>query len=61
MPYLIDTNVVSVIAKRRRNSGVLDWLTATKARGWTLVTRNLKDFANLGIDLHNPFTEEVDG
>lgn len=141
MSYLLDTNVLSELVKRRKNTGVLDWLTATEgadhhvsvmsigeirrgiellrlrrdrlqaerfaawldktiaefgtrivpvttaiaeqwghydarrprpivngligataaAYGWTLVTRNVKDFADLGVDLHNPFTEEVEG
>lgn len=140
MTYLIDTNVVSEIAKRRRNAGVLDWLAATQSdghhlsvltigellrgiervrrrkdqdqvrslertlatiradfrdriapvsldvaeewarlppgrpvptvdaligatarvHGWTLVTRNTKDFAQLNISLVNPFSEEVE-
>lgn len=136
MTYLIDTNVVSEIAKRRRNPGVLDWLAATRqaghhisvlslgelgrgieavrrrgderqvesleralrtvrkdfenriipvtldvaeiwaripvttptvdaligatalAHGWTVVTRNTKDFAPIGVQLLNPFTEQ---
>jgi predicted nucleic acid-binding protein len=28
--------------------------------GWTLVTRNTKDFAHLNIPLLNPFSEEVE-
>ncbi len=140
MSYLIDTNVVSEIAKRRRNTGVLHWLGATRTdghhlsvltigelmrgieqvrsrggrhqvesleralatiraefgsritpitldiaeewarlrpnrprpvvdaligatarvRGWTLVTRNVEDFADMGIPLLNPFSEEVE-
>lgn len=138
MTYLIDTNVVSDIAKRRRNPGVLDWLADTRSsshyisvlsigelergiegvrnradhrqvesleravatiraefrsrivpvtldvaeswarqpverpvpvvdaligatamvHGWTLVTRNTKDFQHIGVPLLNPFTEE---
>lgn len=136
MTYLIDTNVVSEIAKRRRNPGVLDWLAATRqtghhisvlslgelgrgieavrrrgderqveslqralwtvrkdfddriipitldvaeiwarlpvttptvdaligatalAHGWTVVTRNTRDFAPIGVSVLNPFTEQ---
>ncbi len=136
MTYLIDTNVVSEIAKRRRNPGVMDWLAATRqtghhisvlslgelgrgieavrrrgderqveslqralqtvrkdfenriipvtldvaeiwarlpvttpavdaligatalAHGWTVVTRNTKDFAPIGVPVLNPFTEQ---
>ena len=140
MSYLLDTNVLSKLVKRRKNTGVLDWLAATEgadhhvsvmsigeirrgigllrlrsdhlqaerfatwldktiaefgtrivpvttaiaeqwghydarrprpivdgligataaAYGWTLVTRNTKDFAHLDVPLLNPFSEEVD-
>jgi len=138
MTYLIDTNVLSELAKKRRNPGVLDWLASTdasghhisvltigelrrgiervrrrgdasqvasleralaavrsefpervvpvtldvadewsrlpvdrplpvvdaligataRARGWTVVTRNVRDFAPLGVPTLNPFTED---
>lgn len=32
MSYLLDTNVLSELARPRKNQGVLDWLAAT--RGW---------------------------
>lgn len=31
MSFLLDTNVLSELTKRRRNSGVLDWLAATRS------------------------------
>lgn len=30
MTYLLDTNVLSELIKRRKNAGVLDWLAATR-------------------------------
>ncbi|MGH3612723.1 MAG: type II toxin-antitoxin system VapC family toxin [Pseudonocardia sp.] len=136
MSYLLDTNIISELVKRRKNAGVLDWFAATRsvdhylsvltvgellrgvhrlrnrgdhrqadvleramtelraefaerivpvapdvaqewalqplsrsipvvdaligatarARGWTLVTRNTKDFDHVGVRLLNPFT-----
>ena len=32
MSYLLDTNVISELVKRRRNPGVLDWLASTSRR-----------------------------
>ena len=29
-----------------------------KARDWTLVTRNTRDFRNIGVKMVNPFTDE---
>lgn len=31
MTYLLDTNILSELIKRRKNAGVLDWLAATSA------------------------------
>jgi predicted nucleic acid-binding protein len=42
---------------RGRPLPVMDGLLAATAleHGLTLVTRNVKDFANLGVTLHNPW------
>lgn len=136
MSYLLDTNVVSELIKKRKNPGVLDWLASTSTqdhhvsvmsigelrrgitrlelrndhiqaeryehwlvetvrifadrivpvstevaehwgrrdaaapipivdgligataavRGWTLVTRNIRDFRHVGVELLNPFS-----
>jgi toxin FitB len=43
-----------------RPTSVADGLIGATAEvhGWTLVTRNVKDFEHLPIELHNPFTPE---
>lgn len=42
-----------------RTPSIVDGLigATAKAHGWTLVTRNTKDFAALGIPLLNPFSD----
>jgi predicted nucleic acid-binding protein len=46
----------------RRPTPMMDGLIGATAavHGWTLVTRNTKDFAHLNIPLLNPFSEEVE-
>jgi hypothetical protein len=41
--------------RRSRQAGA-----TAKVHGWTLVTRNTKDFAHMNIPLLNPFSEEVE-
>lgn len=45
----------------RRPTPVADGLIGATAAayGWTLVTRNTKDFDHIGVPLLNPFTEEA--
>jgi len=46
--------------RARRSVPVMDALIAATARvhGLTLVTRNVRDFANLGVSLLNPFDRQ---
>lgn len=45
----------------RRSTPVADGLIGATAavHGWTLVTRNVKDFEHIGVPLLNPFTKEA--
>lgn len=44
----------------RRPTPVADGLigATAAANGWTVVTRNIKDFEHVGVPVVNPFTEE---
>ena len=46
-----------------RSLYVRDFLIAAtaKAHGWTVATRNTKDFSGLGVKLLNPFLEQYKG
>jgi hypothetical protein len=52
----IVNNVISL--KRKRNIKFPDAIIAATAikNGWTLVTRNEKDFKNMDMDIYNPFS-----
>lgn len=54
MTCLVDT---SVLSEARRSFAVTDGLIAATARvhNLTLVTRNVADFADAGVDVVNPW------
>jgi predicted nucleic acid-binding protein len=60
----VDINVAQRWADdhARRPTPTTDGLIGATAAvfGWTLVTRNTKDFSHLNIPLLNPFSEEVE-
>jgi|GEM_PF-6816997 len=57
MKYLLDTCVISELAARQPEPGVIDSLLAATAPqgGLALVTRNEADFAHCGAAVVNPW------
>ena len=48
--FLLDTDIPSEMLRPRPDASVADWLV----HGLTLATRNVKDFAGLGVMAFNP-------
>ena len=62
MKYLLDTCVVSEPTKRIPNERVMQFADSQIAatalcHGMTLVTRNVRDMADFGVELFNPFDD----
>ena len=69
MRYLLDTCVLSELVKTKRDNNVVDWfekrkpmaafdsIIAATARAYDckLVTRNVRDFAQAGVEIVNPW------
>ena len=55
--YLLDTNVVSELRRPRPHPAVLRWIADVPPDQLYLsvVTRNARDFSELGVELQNPF------
>jgi len=52
---LIDTNVISEYRKKCRNPRCKQIAATALTYGLTLVTRNIADFADFGLEILNPF------
>ncbi|MCI0747433.1 MAG: hypothetical protein L0Y58_18670 [Verrucomicrobia subdivision 3 bacterium] len=61
MEALVWGEMTAEVLARGRTLYVRDSLIAATARvnAWTVATRNVGDFANLGVRLFNPFTQRL--